>query len=514
MLPASSTSATASQHDPDPNAPETFKGQIRVASRIVDSLSSGLYHTPAACLKELINNSYDADATEVHVFIKPDADQILIEDNGVGMSRQEFERHFQRVSESHKRDTGESLEYGRKKIGKIGIGFIAANEMCQRMEILSTKAGSNELLHVTVDFAEMRKPISERRTAGNGIVKADYVGRILDGKRDEHYTYLALTEVRERAKHIYASSTHDVEADLSRPLTLYGLKPNTIAERLRSDKLKTWSQFDAYSQTMLEVALNVPVPYHDDWIPVPEETAVPNAVARRIQQLRFCVKYDGTELRKPIVFSRGKAFVIPFQFSGENVGATGYFYAQHGTIQPRELHGLLVRIRDAAVGEYDPQFWNFPSAEASLIQRWISAEIYADDRLEDAMNIDRRTLRIAHPAYVELRTAIHQQLKSVLGLARRRLYETASAERKADRIAALYESVVELSEHELKELSPRLASEVARSWRSVPKRKRGETATSIDIPNLYQLVVEAASEVLDEDDAARLILALNRKLLP
>ena len=46
-----------------------FEGEIVVASRIVDYLSSGLYHSPAACLKELINNSFDADATEVNIFV-------------------------------------------------------------------------------------------------------------------------------------------------------------------------------------------------------------------------------------------------------------------------------------------------------------------------------------------------------------------------------------------------------------------------------------------------------------
>ncbi|QMU55624.1 MAG: hypothetical protein GKS04_00215 [Candidatus Mycalebacterium zealandia] len=64
-----------------------FKGDVRVAARIIDLLSSGLYSTPAACLKELINNSYDADATLVEVFVKPDADRIMILDNGTGFSK-------------------------------------------------------------------------------------------------------------------------------------------------------------------------------------------------------------------------------------------------------------------------------------------------------------------------------------------------------------------------------------------------------------------------------------------
>src|SRR2546425_11430036 len=98
---------------------QKFSGEIKVASSIVDYLSSGLYESPAACLKELINNSYDADAKNVAVFVKPDADRIIIEDDGMGMSKDEFIRHFERISESHKRDESSKTHSGRPVIGKI-----------------------------------------------------------------------------------------------------------------------------------------------------------------------------------------------------------------------------------------------------------------------------------------------------------------------------------------------------------------------------------------------------------
>jgi HSP90 family molecular chaperone len=129
----------------------SFSGEIKVAARIIDHISSGLYESPAACLKELINNSYDADAKKVDVFVKPDANQILIADDGIGLNKDEFQRHFDRISESHKRETSDVTKYGRLKIGKIGIGFIAANEICDVMEIESTKQGSDELLKVTIN---------------------------------------------------------------------------------------------------------------------------------------------------------------------------------------------------------------------------------------------------------------------------------------------------------------------------------------------------------------------------
>lgn len=165
---------------------EHFQGEITVAARIIDLLSSGLYESPAACLKELINNSFDADARHVDVFVKPDANRIIVQDDGTGMNRQEFERHFRRIAESHKRDDDDETATGRPKIGKIGIGVIAANELCERLEIFSTKEGSSDLLHVTIDFEEMRKPAHQRKKSGGDFVKADSHA-IRRGRNDEIY---------------------------------------------------------------------------------------------------------------------------------------------------------------------------------------------------------------------------------------------------------------------------------------------------------------------------------------
>src|SRR5258708_7599997 len=88
----------------DESTPEAFRGEIVVSSRIIDELSSGLYESPAQCLKELVNNAYDADATEVVMSVRPDADVIIINDNGTGLTRNTFERHFRRIAESRKRE--------------------------------------------------------------------------------------------------------------------------------------------------------------------------------------------------------------------------------------------------------------------------------------------------------------------------------------------------------------------------------------------------------------------------
>jgi hypothetical protein len=194
---------------PPSNVDTQFFGEIVVASRIVDALSSGLYESPAACLKELVNNAYDADASTVGIYVKPDADEIVIEDDGTGMSRDEFIRHFSRISESHKRDEGdETPQRGRPKIGKIGIGFIAANELCDIMDIESTKAGSRELLVVSIDFAAMRGESAEDRRVtedGDEFRKGDYRGHLETAPSAEHYTRVFLRHVRGDSRRILVS---------------------------------------------------------------------------------------------------------------------------------------------------------------------------------------------------------------------------------------------------------------------------------------------------------------------
>ncbi len=47
---------------------------MKVAAQIVQHLSKGIYSNPAYCIKELIDNSFDADARSVIVRAKPEFD--------------------------------------------------------------------------------------------------------------------------------------------------------------------------------------------------------------------------------------------------------------------------------------------------------------------------------------------------------------------------------------------------------------------------------------------------------
>ncbi len=480
------------------NNSNTISGKIKVASRIIDYLSSGLYNTPAACLKELVNNAYDAGATRVDIYVKPDADQIIIEDNGQGMSKEEFQSHFDRISESHKRDDTDHVKR-RPKIGKIGIGMIAANELCEIMEIYTTKEGSAELLHVFINFDEMRKPPHERKTANDEYTKADYSGVIYTTDHEAHYTKIFLTSIRGESKNILnGANAGDPKGDA---ISLYGRSPQSV-EKILMGRPDSWKRFDLYSETMLRIALNVPVRYYPNWIPSSLKSEVTDMEVE-IEELDFSVFYDGTELFKPTVLNPPDEYFIlkRFEFKGELVSAHGYFYAQHTSIKPQDINGLLVRIRNSAVAEYDPEFWGFPKSRHGLIKNWVSCEVWANDGLEVAMNIDRRTLRPVHPAYVELRNALHSFLNTFLNEATEEVYRVPSRQRKSEKTTIEVKDIQEFVSSKLQPVAPVASANIgrfiAKSQSDVKARRFVQRQYSF--VEFYEVVLEVAQETLPPD---------------
>jgi hypothetical protein len=502
--------------DPRPEGAEPFMGEIRVASRIVDFLSSGLYESPAACLKELINNSYDADAGKVEVMIKPEADQIVIVDDGFGLTREEFVRHFDRVSESHKRDRRSTTPSGRPLIGRIGIGLIAANELCDAMEITSTKKGHGERMRVRINFDAMRQDPSgrERREGGEGGIfkKGDFEGWVEKAPKSHHYTRIFLQRVTDSARRMFIGAPRG--AITAGKESLYGLSPKSISERLARPGLRSWSEFDEYSQTMLEVGLNVPVAYAPDWIPSDVRGRVRD-LEQEVEGAGFTVLYDGTEVRKPTVLRGPEGhFLRRFELDGEHVSARGYFFAKRRVLHPQELNGLLIRIRRAAVAEYDRRWMGFSATQNPLFQDWVSAEVWADDRLEEALQIDRRTLRVTHPAYTELQAAIHEALAEVLRDARKRFYTEPSAGRRREEAREQVQRVSEIArEHGVSLPTQRNAAALRSGAEDEQKRAIRRAVARRSVSEVYELALAVAEEELSRADYRRFAKALAERLL-
>src|SRR5687768_10739358 len=102
---------------------------ITVAEKIIADISTGIYRTPGAAVKELISNAYDADATLVHIDTgAPNLDRLVVTDDGSGMELSRFLEIMQHIGGSWKRlaaTNGRSQDFKRPLIGRIGIGLLA-----------------------------------------------------------------------------------------------------------------------------------------------------------------------------------------------------------------------------------------------------------------------------------------------------------------------------------------------------------------------------------------------------
>jgi Histidine kinase-, DNA gyrase B-, and HSP90-like ATPase len=111
-----------------------------------------LYARSLELVRELVNNAYDADATEVHVRVSPDA--IEVDDDGSGMDRAGLLRYFQ-VGVPDKREHPISPRFGRDRIGQFGIGKFATLAACRRFEVLTRRGGfSARVVFDRVDWEE------------------------------------------------------------------------------------------------------------------------------------------------------------------------------------------------------------------------------------------------------------------------------------------------------------------------------------------------------------------------
>lgn len=112
--------------------------EVTVDKRHIISIGERLYAESAELLRELVNNGYDADATEVRVEILPD--RIEISDDGTGMDAEGLRQYFV-IGSDEKVRRSLSPRFKRERIGQFGIGKFASLAAATRFEVL-TRRGS------------------------------------------------------------------------------------------------------------------------------------------------------------------------------------------------------------------------------------------------------------------------------------------------------------------------------------------------------------------------------------
>jgi hypothetical protein len=118
-----------------------------VDTHLFRELGELLVGRDSTALIELLKNAYDADATSVVVYGESlshiGQGYITITDNGIGMSRPEFEKGFLTIASRTKDDhSRRSKVFERRYTGQKGVGRLAAHKLARLLEVSSSSGKS------------------------------------------------------------------------------------------------------------------------------------------------------------------------------------------------------------------------------------------------------------------------------------------------------------------------------------------------------------------------------------
>lgn len=444
---------------------------IEVSSRILRHIGRGIYRTPAAALKELISNSYDARATEVTINTGyPVFEDITVRDNGDGMTKEDFKQFITNIGLTDK-VAGDRIvmpkgEKDRHFIGHFGIGLLAIGQLAKKAVITSKKRGSDRGFSAELDFEQF--DIHQERDIERAVVKDERaiesqerdkiraagaetklpIGTCLirDVKfgaadRDKYFTEVELKIIRLDVKKMLAGEIRD---ERNPDAIKYQRYSGSFEDLLALLREKDWAikqgQYP-YELLLWELGVYCPLPYQEIGLFI-EGQPLRN-IYQLAKQYNFSLKVDGFAVTKPIEERLFKDPEYPIEqvftwedqtymsVNGVSRKVTGYLMYKR-QIRPRFMAGVLVREGGVAIGSYDTTYMQYPYNEGVKFTQ-LTGELFVEG-LSGAINIDRNSFNETDDTYLALATWFHLKLQSEVFPKIKQISKEVSAKPRAENI--------------------------------------------------------------------------------
>jgi hypothetical protein len=434
---------------------------LQVSVQIIKHISRGLYRSAASALKELVSNSFDADAKNVIIRWKFSHDNygilklrsIEVEDNGNGMNLENLIYTFTHIGGSIKEDKKTNL--GRDMIGRLGIGMLSVASACKgfRVRTKKTEEQREYIADISLNFFDDLRELTETMDKFN-------IGNV---------------HIRSRSKPGYDKYTI-VEINDFRPPFLYGImeeisksyfyrekcdytdeagKEKYVVEFIEKLALaRKIGKLPPFDEIITELGLMAPVRYLSDGpvrqfikdkngkifkIPGTEDKTFID-LKRKLEKLDFKLLYEiyidenlrnEFEIFKPLRYPLDSDFkdrpievLDPYVFiigpeektienePGEKNETLirGYLYHQNSRILPHEFRGILFRVYNVAIGRYFEDELRLYSEDPIILHQML-IEVYLDKGFQSIVNLDRESLFAGARTYQYLRAYLENLLK-------------------------------------------------------------------------------------------------------
>jgi hypothetical protein len=327
---------------------------ITVDKNIVSVLSQSTYQNFPKALKELITNSYDADARSVHIEVNLETETVVIEDTGRGMSDKDFEFYLRIAGKSRKK-ADNITPLGRPIIGQFGVGFLSVFPFFRTYHIESKKAGTSSLLHASIPlykyFSDNNQLIDVSNILINGGKKQDL------NQSTRSFTRITLQGFNDLTKTFFYPKRNTRK-----------LIDNSSVEFLDPISKLKWILSD-----------DLPIRFADDRF---------NKMFRLDFEDDFEVLVNGDKLWRKVY---GNEILETHNGEYNEIGRIKFKYViltPRKSIKPFEARYLKIRNLNVGVGD---QRQNFSSSHGSTRSRfhWLTGEVHIIEGMNDIIKVSR-----------------------------------------------------------------------------------------------------------------------------
>jgi hypothetical protein len=444
---------------------------VKLAARVIGHISQGMYRTPAGAIKELISNAYDAGATyaKIHTGF-PTFSTFSCEDDGTGISAAKFRQLMTGGigdSDKYSRAQEQIGRNGRPIIGRLGVGLISLAQICSRFSIRSSHAPSQTAFEAEIRFPPYsRQEIDGATQDPERLVQhGEYKCTSIPYESGSHGISITTTHLRDSFRKTMSKLDGFAHRQFFKSIESY---PTFIRFLEAITQLSSLYFASPYDQLLFGLALASPIPYvdagrHDSQIGTVVTRIAPiSALQNELKGFDFRVEIDNIELRRPVVLPSNRGLVKPgdclvpvtparitftledgvhseqievdkydiaisnrsehfqlfyFEYdrkvNGYPLRFLGYIFLQVSRVFPKECQGVLIRLRNVAIGQYDVNVMTYPFAEGPRFSM-LSSEVFVRDGLDDALKVDRDGFNSLDPQYIRLQSFIHSILHELI----------------------------------------------------------------------------------------------------
>ena len=124
---------------------------MKLSLNVLQHLGLNLYSNVPAVLSEIVANAWDADAATVRIKLDKALSHIIIEDDGIGMSRNDVIDRFLFVGYQRRTEQPGATHRGRSPMGRKGIGKLSLFSIANEIVVETASDGQATALRMRLD---------------------------------------------------------------------------------------------------------------------------------------------------------------------------------------------------------------------------------------------------------------------------------------------------------------------------------------------------------------------------